>query len=340
MRGGIILGQQSDWTPPLRFSTDELPEKDRLAIWMEEFGRTIYKVEFKPLPGRPFFQTATLQRLPGLGIISSESSGGQASCTRRLVGEGNGGLALVILREGIGQFSQFGREVTAGAGEAVLMSGEGTGSALMPDACRPVSLGIPRQALADRLPDPDATLTRVIPGSNEALRLLTGYLSALDGTDLQMAPETGSLAAVFANHVLDLCALALKPSREVLHRADAGLRAARLQAIKTDILARLGESRLSLAEVAARHSVTPRYVQLLFEPEGITFSGFLLSARLERARRMLADPGSGERSIASIAYHAGFGDLSYFNRAFRKRYGMTPSGMRAAAREDRGEPGG
>ena len=53
--------------------------------------------------------------------------------------------------------------------------------------------------------------------------------------------DTGSLAAVFASHVLDLCALALKPSREVLHRAHAGLRAARLQAIKTDILAHLGE---------------------------------------------------------------------------------------------------
>jgi AraC-like DNA-binding protein len=52
---------------------------------------------------------------------------------------------------------------------------------------------------------------------------------------------------------------------------------------------------------------------------------------------VIADPGAGERSIASIAYHAGFGDLSYFNRVFRKRYGMTPSDARAAARQREGK---
>ena len=33
-------------------------------------------------------------------------------------------------------------------------------------------------------------------------------------------------------------------------------------------------------------------------------------------------------SISSIAYDVGFGDLSYFNRAFRRRYDATPSDIR------------
>jgi AraC-like DNA-binding protein len=33
-----------------------------------------------------------------------------------------------------------------------------------------------------------------------------------------------------------------------------------------------------------------------------------------------------------IAFDAGFGDLSYFNRVFRQRYGDTPSGIRMLAR--------
>ncbi|RUX33774.1 helix-turn-helix domain-containing protein, partial [Mesorhizobium sp. M7A.F.Ca.CA.002.09.1.1] len=37
------------------------------------------------------------------------------------------------------------------------------------------------------------------------------------------------------------------------------------------------------------------------------------------------------RSITAIAYEAGFNDLSYFNRAFRRRYDATPSDVRAAA---------
>jgi AraC-like DNA-binding protein len=340
MRGEIGLSQKSDWAPPLRLATEELPEKDRLAIWTEEFGRTIFKAEFKPVPGKPFFQTATLRRLPGLAMITGESSAMQFSRTRELIAGGGNDFLIQIYLEGIGQFSQCGREVTIGAGQAVLMSGEEAGSALIPGTCRLITIRVPRQALLNRLPNPEAAFMRAIPGSNEALRLLASYLSLPDSASLQMGPDSGSLAAAYVNHVHDLCALALKPVREVIHRAEAGLRAARLRAIKNDILAHLDDSGLSLAAVAARHGVTPRYAQILFEPEGITFSEFLLSARLDRARRMLADPGSGERTIASIAYHAGFGDLSYFNRTFRKRYGMTPSEARVAARRDRGEPGG
>lgn len=44
---------------------------------------------------------------------------------------------------------------------------------------------------------------------------------------------------------------------------------------------------------------------------------------------MLCNPGLARHTVAAIAYEAGFNDLSYFNRAFRRRYGMTPSDARA-----------
>jgi AraC-like DNA-binding protein len=37
--------------------------------------------------------------------------------------------------------------------------------------------------------------------------------------------------------------------------------------------------------------------------------------------------------ISDIAFACGFGDLSYFNRVFRRQYGATPSRVRAAARQ-------
>jgi AraC-like DNA-binding protein len=40
---------------------------------------------------------------------------------------------------------------------------------------------------------------------------------------------------------------------------------------------------------------------------------------------MLEDPGAMPRRIIDIAYAVGFGDLSNFNRAFRARFGCTPS---------------
>ena len=34
----------------VRFSTDDLPEKDRTAIWREHFGPSVFKVEIEPPP--------------------------------------------------------------------------------------------------------------------------------------------------------------------------------------------------------------------------------------------------------------------------------------------------
>ena len=74
--------------------------------------------------------------------------------------------------------------------------------------------------------------------------------------------------------------------------------------------------------------MTPRYVQRLFEADGTTFSEFLIGQRLARAHRLLCEPESSHAAISTIAYDVGFGDLSYFNRRFRRRYGLTPREVR------------
>jgi AraC-like DNA-binding protein len=63
--------------------------------------------------------------------------------------------------------------------------------------------------------------------------------------------------------------------------------------------------------------------------EGVTYTQFVLQHRLDRAFRMLRDQRCAARRISEIAYDVGFGDLSYFNRAFRRRYGATPSEIRS-----------
>ena len=77
--------------------------------------------------------------------------------------------------------------------------------------------------------------------------------------------------------------------------------------------------------------MTPRHVHKLFEKEGLTFSSFVLGQRLSRAHRLLSNPHLADRNISSVAFDVGFGDLSYFNRTFRRRYGVTPTEIRQSA---------
>jgi AraC-like DNA-binding protein len=168
---------------------------------------------------------------------------------------------------------------------------------------------------------------QLIPGATAPLRLLASYVGAIRGGPLPPSPELSGLVVA---HIHDLIALSLGATRDAAAAAQAhGIRAARLQAIKGDIAANLGDSDLRLNAIAARQRVTPRYVHKLFEIEGTTFSGFVLGQRLAQAHRLLTDPRLAKRPVSSIAFDVGFGDLSYFNRSFRRRYGTTPSEVRS-----------
>ena len=106
------------------------------------------------------------------------------------------------------------------------------------------------------------------------------------------------------------------------------MRAARLKLAKAFIVSHCERRDLSVNGVAASLNVTPRYVQRLFEADGTTFSEFLTGQRLARAHRLLCEPSSSPTAISTIAYDVGFGDLSYFNRRFRRQYGLTPREVR------------
>ena len=121
-------------------------------------------------------------------------------------------------------------------------------------------------------------------------------------------------------------------SAEIAERP--GLGAARLHALKDDVLRNLEHGDVSVDAIAARHRMSPRQVQRMFGREGSTFSEFVLEHRLAFAHRLLTDPRRSAEKIASIAFAAGFGDLSYFYRVFRRRYDVLPSDVRATARHD------
>lgn len=60
---------------------------------------------------------------------------------------------------------------------------------------------------------------------------------------------------------------------------------------------------------------------------GTSFSEFLNDMRLERAKVMLCNT---DHNIAEIAVDCGFQNITYFNRLFRQKYGVSPKLFRSA----------
>jgi AraC-like DNA-binding protein len=310
----------------IHFSTDALPERERLPYLREEIGRSIVKVDLVPHEDCPVEWAGSVHAFEGLVAISVRTSAIICRRTRPLLADCNDDLLLTIKLSGVTLASQLRRECRLDAGAAVLMSNSDVGDLDRPGPARYLTLFMPRRRLNAMAVNPEDALVRPIPADTEALRLLVDYVR----TALQKHQLTSpQLRQLFTTHVHDLIALTVGATRETAVVAhDRGLRAARLGAIKSDILHRLHTEGLNVTDVAGRRGVTPRYLQMLFESEGTTFTEYVLAQRLARARRMLAEPGLRHRTISAIAFEVGFGNLSYFNRMFRRHFGMTPSEAR------------
>jgi AraC-like DNA-binding protein len=130
-----------------------------------------------------------------------------------------------------------------------------------------------------------------------------------------------------ATHLLDLASIGLGARGDLAIAARRrGLRAVRLKAVLAILERRFLEPDFSAQRLAAAAGLSERYVnELLFEA-GASFTMRLNELRLRRAAELLVhgDP----RRISDVAFDCGFNDLSYFNRCFRRRFGLTPTAAR------------
>jgi AraC-like DNA-binding protein len=88
---------------------------------------------------------------------------------------------------------------------------------------------------------------------------------------------------------------------------------------------RLHDPGLTASRIARSEGISERYLQKLFEQNGVSFGRYLRDRHLQRARAALIAPGDIRASVAEVAYRCGFGDAANFNRLFRERFGTPPA---------------
>jgi len=157
-----------------------------------------------------------------------------------------------------------------------------------------------------------------------------GALSlAMDYSELLLSHPGAVDEAGFAiaTHLTDLVAIGLGARTEAAEQASRrGLRAVRLKAVLMILERRFTEPDMSARKLADAAGLSERYVNELLHEAGAGFSARLNELRLRKAADLLARADG--RRISDVAFDCGFNDLSYFNRSFRRRYGMTPSAAR------------
>jgi len=290
--------------------------------------RGVTWVSFKPIPDLACGIDFTLRKLPDLGLLSGAVQGLRHEHARRGSGDGNDDFSFHMNLSGLSFVSGARGEMTLGDGDAMLLNYSVSRTISRPGLVDHRVVRLPRAALSPLVRNIDDAVLCRIPRGTGMLSLLRNYVDAVFDDPALALPEMRQLIIA---QLCDLIAVTLGATRDATAVAGGrGIRAARLRAIKSDIEAHLTYSDLSPGVVARRQEVSDSYIRKLFESEGTSFSQFVLGRRLVRAQRMLTDRRWADRSIAWIAFETGFGDLSYFNRTFKRFYGNTPSEVRGA----------
>jgi AraC-like DNA-binding protein len=179
---------------------------------------------------------------------------------------------------------------------------------------------------------PMATLRAMVPHVEEMVgRELApgGTLSlAMDYSNMLLDhPSAADRAGMLiASHLMDLAALGLGARGDLALAAQrGGLRAVRLTAVLSILERRFLEPDFSAQKLAAAAGLSERYVNELLYEAGASFTTRLNELRLRKAAELLT---LTPRRISDIAFECGFNDLSYFNRSFRRRFGLTPTAAR------------
>ena len=85
-------------------------------------------------------------------------------------------------------------------------------------------------------------------------------------------------------------------------------------------------NRITLDEISEYVGISKYYFSALFKKEtGNTFSNYLNTVRIEKAKQMIKDP---KVTISDVAFEVGFNDYTYFCKTFKKFTGMTATEYR------------
>ncbi len=215
-----------------------------------------------------------------------------------------------------------GREFTMRPGAMVLLKlDEPFFSADGANHKRFTNVHLPMAALRAMVPHVDDMVGCEL-ASGGALSLAMDYSNLLLGHP-SAADEAGMAIAA---HLLDLTALGLGARGDhALAAQRGGLRAVRLKAVLSILERRFSEPDFTAQKLAAAARLSERYVNELLYEAGAGFTTRLNELRLRKAAELLT---LTERRISDIAFDCGFNDLSYFNRSFRRRFGLTPTAAR------------
>jgi AraC-like DNA-binding protein len=181
---------------------------------------------------------------------------------------------------------------------------------------------VPRQALLTRSPGMMRILQRQLPDDSAVCSLAFSFLTGL----YENAGQLGRVTPEMANVAIHLLQVAIAEQLAALEGYSYRDKVRTRVTGYVDL--HIHDPDLSVESIATSMRCSSRHLQTIFgdsEPLG----RYIWRTRLERCAEALLDPAKSAMSITQIAFSLGFSNASHFSRAFRERFGLSPTEYRS-----------
>jgi AraC-like DNA-binding protein len=317
-----------------KFSTDSLPPEERFEAFRDNLARRLFQFDMLNRSVQPYLGVIDMTMAGQVSFGQVRGSAARFVRAEKMARQCEEGVWLLLNRRGRVRVSQGDLRGELGAGDGFVLDSVRIheGECLVESDTWVIK--VPEDSTKLLRHRDSANRAAILPAAAPITRLMHTLLDAQYRLGDIDHPEAEMRLGKF---LADLVALAMGPSRDGAYLANKrGLKAAQLQAVLDDIGRNFLHAGFSAAEVAARLEISARYVHLLLEETGSSFSEHVLEKRLMHAHEMLLRPARLPIRIADIAFESGFSDLSHFNRSFRRRFGCTPRDVRTNSKTNGG----
>jgi AraC-like DNA-binding protein len=316
------------------FESDQVPATDRMDMTRELAGQLFGGFHLLPA-NDPDFRSGMWALRAGEVVIGSGhvtsakfhmGSVPNAPSNQTTRRQNEEGIFWIYLRGGA-TVQQAAVDGLLDSGSAWFMHADMPGTGVT-GGTHVLGINLPSQALRRAVGHNRHLAPIALARGNPLIQLVSGYIESVK----QLPPDADpTLLSSIGKHLTDLVGLALGPTRDAAEQAEkGGLKSVRLDAVLRAIASNYTNPEFSVANVAAQLKLSVRYVQDILHETGISFAERVLELRLQEACDLLSRAHITNRKVSDIAFSCGFNNLSYFHRAFRQRFGMTPAGARSS----------
>ncbi|WP_279478748.1 helix-turn-helix domain-containing protein [Aureimonas sp. SK2] len=313
----------------ITYSTADVAPGLKHAFWQETVARTYFPLDLRFRGGREFDGALDVWSLGDVSISRNHCDGLlYRRQERHLASEREESYLITVPDIAEIRFLQDNRDVTCRPGQFLIERSHLPYEFSHRERAALWVMKVPNALLRSRIARPERLATLQFDARHGIGAL---FVDMLRMTAPRLDEMDAPARRLMGTHLVDLLAMAVEADQRVLTGQSSSVRNAHLHRAEHVIRTRLREPELSPRRVAESCGISLRYLHQLFEAEGTTVCAHIRTQRLLMCDTLLQDPAN-RRAIAEIAYEWGFVDQAQFSRAYRARFGRSPSETRSRAR--------